>query len=49
MELGKKKATIIGWAIILPLLAILIGLNWAGYISSGWTVPLSMAIVIIAS
>ena len=49
MELGKKKATIIGWAIILPLLAILIGLNWAGYISSGWTVPLSMAIVFIAS
>ena len=49
MELGKKKATIIGWAIILPLLAILIGLNWAGYISSGWIVPLSMAIVFIAS
>ena len=49
MELGKKKATIIGWAIILPLLSILIGLNWAGYINSSWTVPLSMAIVIIAS
>ena len=49
MELGKKKATIIGWAIILPLLAIMIGLNWTGYINSSWTVPLSMAIVIIAS
>lgn len=49
MELGKKKATIIGWAIILPLLAILIGLNWAGYINSDWTVPLSMAIVFITT
>ena len=49
MELGKKKAKVIAWGISIPLLAVLIGLNWVGTIDSGWTLPLFFVFVIIAA
>ncbi len=48
MELGKKKATIIMWAIALPLTAVLIGLEWMGILDYGWLLPLLFVIMIIA-
>lgn len=48
MELGKKKATIMVWAITLPLTAILIALEWMDILDSGWSLPLLFVIMIIA-
>ena len=48
MELGKKKATIIMWAIALPLTAVLIGLEWMDILDYGWVLPLLFVIMIIA-
>jgi len=48
MELGKKKATIIMWAIALPLTVVLIGLEWMDILDYGWVLPLLFVIMIIA-
>ncbi len=48
MELGKKKATIMVWAIALPLVAVLIGLEWMDILDSGWSLPLLFVIMIIS-
>ena len=49
MELGKKKARMISWAIMIPLTAVLIALSWADRLDSSWTLPLFMLCSIIAA
>jgi len=48
MELGKKKTTIMTWAIALPLIAVLIGLEWKDILDSDWLFPLFIVIMGIA-
>ena len=49
MELGKKKARLIMWAIMIPLAAVLIGLQWADIIDDGWMFPLFLLSVFITA
>jgi hypothetical protein len=49
VELGKKKARMISWAIMIPLTAVLIALSWADRLDSSWTLPLFMLCSIIAA
>lgn len=48
MALGKKKAIVITWSIIIPLFALLMGLSWAKILDSDWLWPLTLLVAFVA-